>query len=131
MKKLLLITYLCLLFVISKGQTITPDDFKLCLDNYGCSDSTLKLTKKQLLGAKVLTPNFSWFTITELTFYFSPQFGTDVMVQNCKGNIFCTGLRPIFERCGPGATVTISAKGHNKSSVLINWGEITIKITDL
>ncbi len=116
----LLLMSMCFLF--TKGQkSITPDDFRLCLDSYGCSDSTLRITKKQLLNAKMITPNFSWFTITQLTFYLSSGFGTDVTTQSCTGNMFCDKLKPFLERCGPGAVLTISAEGVNKSGKKIQW----------
>lgn len=115
--------------ISSSGQKpITPDDFRLCLDNLACSDSTLKITKEQLLNAKTITPNFSWFTITQLTFYFSPEFGMDVTAETCTGDSFCDKIRPLLERCGPGATLMISAEGINKSGKKIQWSDMRLKI---
>jgi hypothetical protein len=114
--------------VLCKGQTITPADFRLCLDGYGCPDSVLKLTKKQLLSAKTISPNFSWFTITGLTFYFGAGFGTDVNVQSCTGNSFCRKLQPIIERCGPDAVLIIEATGINKSGKKMGWSLLRIRV---
>ena len=115
---------------VNGQKQITPDDFRLCLDDLGCSDSTLKITKKQLLNAKTVTPNFSWFTITNLTFYFNAEFGNDVTVQTCKGDFFCDKIKPLLERCGPGAILVISAEGVNKSGKKIQWGDITLKVVE-
>lgn len=124
---------LCLFIMMNitlvKGQKqITPEDFRLCLDDLGCSDSTLKITKKQLLNAKTVTPNFTWFTITQLAFYFSPRFGNDVTVQTCKGNFFCEELKPLIQRSGPGTSLIISAKGVNKKGEEIQWNDIRIEL---
>jgi len=119
-------------FLFAKCQrSITPADFRLCLDNFGCADSTLKITKKQLLNAKIVTSNFSWFTITRLTFYFSLLPGRDVTTQSCTGNMFCDKLRPFLERCGPGAVLTISAEGVNKSGKKVQWRDLSIKVEDV
>ncbi|MFT3978845.1 MAG: hypothetical protein QM687_00135 [Ferruginibacter sp.] len=130
MKKILLSIYLCLSVVFSKSQSITPDDFRLCLDNYPCPDSTLKLTRKQLYEAKKFVANFSWFTITNLTFYFSPEFGNDVTVQNCQSDNFCSKLKPLLDRCRPGGIIHVVAQGHNKAGKIINWAGMTIKIIE-
>ena len=81
------------------------------------------------MNAKEVTPNFSWFTITELTFYFSAEFGMDTFIANCKSNKFCKELVSIIERCMPGGIISISAIGHNKSGLKMNWGTLIIKIT--
>jgi hypothetical protein len=118
-------------FLFTKGRvSITPADFRLCLDSFGCSDSILSITKKQLLDARVVTPNFSWFKITRLTFYFNSGFGSDVTIGSCIGNRFCGELKPFLDRCETGALLTISAEGINKSGKKVEWRDLSIKIVD-
>ncbi len=126
----LLLLSICFLFAKSQ-KSISPADFRLCIDSFGCSDSLLKITQKQLLNAKIVSANFTWFTITRLTFYFSSEFGTDATVQSCAGNMFCDKLKPFLERSGPGTVLTISAEGVNKSGKKVTWRDLSIKVVDI
>jgi hypothetical protein len=110
----------------SNGQ-LTPKDFKLCIDNIGCSDSTIKITKAQLLKANLVTPNFSWFTITYLTVYVS---GSDVTVAQATGDKLAGPVRSLFEKAGPGTHIVIEAKGHNKQGKNMFWGSLSLIVTE-
>jgi len=119
--------FLFLIFFQSSNCQITSKEFRLCIDNIGCSDSVLRISKQQLLKASKVNANFSWLTIRALTIYIG---GGDVTVLNVKGDTIDEKSKKIFERLGPGNTVIIEVEGYNTSSQRIPWASLALIIRE-
>jgi hypothetical protein len=133
LKKLLPIIFVvvcCLFVTVSKGQSLTAADFKLCLDTFGCKNR-ISLTKKQLLEADKFEANFNFLHIKSLTIYIGSGCTAGNSYFN-KGNILSKEMKKIFERIPANESVPIfiTASGVNNSGKEINWGGLTIFIKE-
>ncbi len=113
----------------SSNAQITPKDFRLCIDQYGCSDSVLKISKEDLLKANKITPNFSWFTIKSLTIYVGEgNFTSEMTVINVKGDAINNEAKKIFQRLKPGGLATFEVEGYNKNNERVHWTSLSLRI---
>jgi hypothetical protein len=129
MKKIKLFVALFYIIINCNAQ-LTPNDFKLSLDNYIINgDSTYyTITKKQLLDAKRLIPNFNWATIKHISVYISnscTMFGTPEASVNDLGK-----LKNIFTRIVPGSYLTFDVKVVNKKNKEVSWSLLSFKVID-
>jgi hypothetical protein len=134
MKKIFPATFIfffLILPVISSAQTLTLKDFKLCLDDIGCSDSTLRLSKQALLHANRITANFSWLNIKSLTIYIGEgNYTSEINAVYNKGNIINEDTKKVFQRLSAGIPVTIEVEGYNKKGRRVPWAALSLIITE-
>ena len=111
-------------------KTLTQADFKLCLDNFGCSDSTLRLTKENLLSAKKITANFPWLDIRKLIIYMGEgNYTSEMMITIDEGNLISDKTKNVyFKRLMPGTPVSIEVEGYNRKGQRIPWSSLSILI---
>ncbi|GAB2814508.1 hypothetical protein [Ferruginibacter profundus] len=123
-----IIIILLLIFPKLSPAQLTIKDFRLCVENIGCSDSTLKISKSQLFKAGKVTANFPWLTIKSVTLYFGTEGLSDVMMLSIKGDSINNEARKYFERAGPGTVITIDVEGYNKKNQQVPWAGLSIRI---
>jgi hypothetical protein len=123
----ILIILLSFFSKLSHAQ-LTIKDFKLCVENIGCSDSVLRITKQQLFKAGKVTANFPWLTIKSLTLYFGSEGISDVTMLSIKGNSINNQAREYFKRAGPGTTITVEIEGYNKKNQPVPWANLSMRI---
>jgi hypothetical protein len=129
MKLSFLIIISLLLSLNSSYAQLTEKDFKLCLDQLGCSDSVLKISKADLLKANKITPNFSWLTIKSLTIYVGQgNYTSEVMIINIKGDTINNQARYVFQKLKTGGFVTFEVEGYNKTNQRVPWSSLTVRI---
>ena len=124
---------ICTILFMATSQSshaqITPKDFRVCIDNIGCSDSVLKISKAELLKASRITPNFSWLTIKSLTIYVGEgNYTSEITTIIVKGDTINNEARKIFQRLASGGLVTIEVEGYNKRNERIPWGSLSLRI---
>lgn len=115
--------FLFLLLSQSSNCQVNPKDFRLCIENIGCSDSVLRITKQQLLKIDKVSANFTWVSIRSLTVYIGAN---DVTAINVKGDSIDDKAKKIFERLGPGNTVIIEVEACNKNNQRVPWASMSM-----
>ncbi|MGG9963732.1 hypothetical protein [Ferruginibacter sp. SUN106] len=108
---------------------LTIKDFRLCVENIGCSDSILKISKQQLFKAGKVTANFPWLTIKSVILYFGSEGISDVTMLSIKGDSINNQAREYFKRTGPGTIITVDIEGYNKKNQRVPWANLSIRIT--
>lgn len=128
--KLSFLIIISLLFSLNSSYAqLTEKDFKLCLDQLGCSDSVLKISTADLLKANKITPNFSWLTIKSLTIYVGQgNYTSEVMIINIKGDTINNQARYVFQKLKTGGFVTFEVEGYNKTNQRVPWSSLTVRI---
>jgi hypothetical protein len=122
--------------LFSKGYTqktiITPNDLRLCLDQLGCSDSILRISKEALLNAKMVTANFSWLTIKKLIIYMGEgNYTSEIIMTSDEGNVISDETKKTyFQRLKVGTPITIEVEAYNKKGNRIFWTALSIIITE-
>ncbi len=110
---------------------LTIKDFRLCLDNTLCGDSVLRISKAELLNAKTVTANFSWFNITSATVYIgSGNYTSEIITVALRNNKFNDQTAALFKRLVPGMLVTIIVDGHNAQMRKVDWSSLSIIVTE-
>ena len=122
----------CCFFTESKSQNYTIDDFKLCLDTFGC-EKKITITKKQLLDIKKIKPNFNFFHIKHTRIY----FGAGVLQQSViLMGVFGDSITIFTEKfinkihSNTNTPITIVAEGVNNSGKELTWGKLEIYIKE-
>lgn len=124
-----IVFYLVLIIPKTSAAQITEKDFKLCIDNIGCSDSTLKISKQQLLNAKKVTPNFPWLTIKSLIISIGEgNYTSEMLVTLVKGDTINEEVLNKFKLIQTGGLVTIEVEGYNKNNGRIPWASMFLRI---
>jgi len=128
MKNIFIAIFVFLSFpILTNSQTLTPKDFKLCLDDLGCSN--LMISKQALLNANKITANFSWLNIKSLTIYIGwGNYTNEIVAITNKGNIINEDTKKLFKRLQPGTPVTIEVVGYNKKGQRVPWAALSIMI---
>lgn len=130
MKLSFLYIIISLLSISEKSNAqLTEKDFKLCLDQLGCSDSVLKISKADLLKAHKITPNYSWLKIKSLTIYIGEgNYNSEIMTINVKGDTINNQARFVFKKIKTGEIITFEIEGYNKINQRVPWSSLTLRI---
>ncbi len=130
-KTIFLSSLFVVLFCSSCNAQFTFKDLKLCLENVGCSDSTIRITKANLLKGGKLIPNFSWFTIKGLIIYIGEgNFASEMITITANVENLNTQIKTFSEKLSPGSSLTIEVEGCNRSGKRVNWPGLRIKIIE-
>jgi hypothetical protein len=109
------------------------DDFKLCLDSFGC-EKKLTISKKQLLDIKKVKPNFKFFHIKHTRIYFGTGIlnPTNVILMGVSGDSITIFNKKFLEKIhsNTNTPITILAEGLNNSGKEMTWGKLEIYIKE-
>ncbi|MBS1511405.1 MAG: hypothetical protein JST86_11230 [Bacteroidetes bacterium] len=130
-KSICIFLALILVFGGAKSQ-LTTENFKLCLDNISCADSSfIHITKEQLLKSKKIIPNYSWFIIDSTIIYIGRgNYTSEIISAILPKDEFTKESSKLFERLQTGSFLTITVTGHNKQHTPVEWGMLSIEIVD-
>lgn len=114
----------------AKSQGVTPADFKLCLDDLGCKN--VRITKDQLLKAKGVYANFSWFKIESITIYIGQgNYSDEITTIADSSNLFSKRTKEFFRKwIRPPKIITIVAHGTNPQGIDVKWADLFLTVVE-